>query len=56
VSGLVRIGEIVKGLETNTGNPVVRDELARISPLLFEHVIPSGTYHLDRLQGREAAE
>jgi len=33
---------------------VARDELARVCPLLFEHVIPSGTYHFDRILEREA--
>lgn len=52
----VRIAEIMKGLESSTGKLVARDELARVSPLLFEHVIPSGTYHFDRVDEREAAE
>jgi hypothetical protein len=51
----VRIGEIVLGLERSTGGPVSRDDLARVSPLLFEHVIPSGTYHFDRIGRRYAA-
>lgn len=52
----VRIAEIMKGLESSTGKRLARDELSRVSPLLFEHVIPSGTYHFDRVNEREAAE
>ncbi len=52
----VRFAEILKGLETTTGKPTNADELARISPLLYDHVIPSGTYHFDRAdQGQAAA-
>jgi TnpA family transposase len=43
----VRIGEIVASIEA-TGQPVLREHLARVSPLLHAHVIPSGTYHFDR--------
>jgi hypothetical protein len=52
----VRIGEIVKRLEGSTGQPVAADHLARISPLLHAHVIPSGTYHFDRATSPRGAE
>jgi hypothetical protein len=52
----VRIGEIVRALEGTTGAAVERAELARISPLAHAHVIPSGTYHFERVNEREAAE
>ena len=41
----VRFAEIVAALERATGQPVRRQDLARVSP----HVIPSGTYHFDRV-------
>jgi len=44
----VRIAEIVKGLEASSGLPVAREDLARISPIVHAHVIPSGTYHFER--------
>jgi hypothetical protein len=44
----VRMTEIVNTLEA-TGQPVDRSHLARVSPLLHKHVIPSGTYHFDRI-------
>ena len=37
-------------------NVVTRDELARISPLLHAHVIPSGTYHFERASGAREAQ
>jgi hypothetical protein len=43
-------------LERTSGKPVEGDDLARISPLLYEHVIPSGTYFFERFGEREAAE
>jgi TnpA family transposase len=52
----VRFAEIVKGLESTTGAPVDREQIARISPLAHKHVIPSGTYHFERARGRAAAE
>ena len=45
----VRFAEIVAALERATGQPVRRQDLARISPLMNAHVIPSGTCHFDRL-------
>jgi len=44
----VRMTEIVNALEA-TAQPVDRAHLARVSPLAHKHVIPSGTYHFDRL-------
>jgi TnpA family transposase len=44
----VRIGEIVASLERSGGQPVRREDLARISPLANAHIIPSGTYHFRR--------
>jgi len=44
----VRMTEIVNALEA-TGQPVAREHLARISPLLHKQAIPSGTYHFDRV-------
>jgi TnpA family transposase len=41
----VRFAEIVEALERTTGQPIAREDLARISPLAYKHVIPSGTYH-----------
>ena len=52
----VRIADIVKRLEVSSGQAVTRDELARISPLLHAHVIPSGTYHFERASGAREAE
>jgi hypothetical protein len=52
----VRFASIVKDLERTSGKPVEGDDLARISPLLYEHVIPSGTYFFERFGEREAAE
>jgi hypothetical protein len=44
----VRIADIVRRMETSGGETVHPDELARISPLLYAHVIPNGTYHFSR--------
>ncbi len=41
----VHFAEIVEALERSTGQPIAREDLARISPLANKHVIPSGTYH-----------
>jgi hypothetical protein len=49
----VRIGEIVASLEGSSGQPVRREDLARVSPLANAHVIPSGTYHFQRPAGEE---
>lgn len=40
----IHMDQIVDELETSTGTVVDRADLARISPLLSSHVIPSGTY------------
>ena len=42
----VRMGEIVARLHT-AGEAVSDEELARISPLAYAHVIPNGTYVFD---------
>ncbi len=52
----VRIAEIVTALESKTGKPLPREHLARISPLLFEHVVPNGTYHFAGAESHQAAE
>ena len=39
----VKIGDLIDGLEAR-GEPVPRDTLARVSPLVHRHIIPSGTY------------
>ncbi len=41
----VRIAEILRGLEGSTGKPVPMEDIARVAPLAYAHVIPSGTYH-----------
>ena len=43
----VRIGKVVADLE-KACETVTCDELARISPLMFRHIIPNGTYSFDR--------
>lgn len=45
----VRFAEIVAALERSSGQPIRRQDLARVSPLMNAHVIPSGTYHFDRV-------
>ena len=47
----VRIGEIVARLRAG-GEAVSDEDLARISPLAYAHVIPNGTYVFDRSQRR----
>jgi len=37
---------IIKGMEQGSG-PVPPADLARVSPLAYAHVIPSGTYHFE---------
>ncbi len=39
----VHIGKMVNGLDVR-GETVSRDTLARVSPLVHRHIIPSGTY------------
>ena len=41
-----RVGEIVAQLRAD-GNEVRDGDLARVSPLMFAHVIPNGTYRFD---------
>ena len=43
----VRMGEIVARLRA-AGETVPDEDLARISPLAYAHVIPNGTYLFDR--------
>jgi hypothetical protein len=43
----VRIAAIVKELETSSGQPVMREDLARISPLLSARLLVSGRYHFE---------
>jgi hypothetical protein len=45
----VRMGEIVTRLRA-AGETVSDEDLARISPLAYAHVIPNGTYVFDRPQ------
>src|SRR4051812_12594220 len=47
----VRMGEIVARL-CAAGETVLDEDLARISPLAYAHVIPNGTYVFDRAHGR----
>ena len=39
----VQIGDLIDGLEAR-GEAVSRETLARVSPLVHRHIIPSGTY------------
>ena len=45
----VRMGEILARLRA-AGETVLDEDLARISPLAYAHVIPNGTYTFDRAQ------
>ena len=45
----VRMGEIVARLRA-AGEAVSEEDLARISPQAYAHVIPNGTYGFDRPQ------
>jgi hypothetical protein len=47
----VRMGEIVARLRA-AGETVSDENLARISPLAYAHVIPNGIYVFDRTQRR----
>lgn len=40
------------------GETIADEDLARISPLMYQHVIPNGTYHFASLafDGRRAEE
>lgn len=51
----VRIGEVLAQLE-KTGQPVTREELARISPLMRRHIIPNGTYSFESPRSRPHEE
>jgi TnpA family transposase len=44
----LRISEIVEALETASGCPVARADLARVSPLLSARLLVSGRYNLDQ--------
>ncbi len=50
----VRIAEVVDEL-AKAGHEVARADLARVSPMLEEHVIATGSYHFDRAVRRAAA-
>ena len=39
----VQIGVLIDGLKAR-GEAVSRETLARVSPLVYRHIIPSGTY------------
>jgi hypothetical protein len=43
----VRMTEILAQLEA-VGEVIPAEDLARVSPLAYAHVIPNGTYHFDR--------
>jgi TnpA family transposase len=43
----VRISEIVEQLRS-TGEEILDNDLARVSPLCFAHIIPNGTYNFER--------
>jgi hypothetical protein len=45
----VQMGEIVARLRA-AGETVSDEDLARVSPLAYAHVIPNGTYVFDRAQ------
>ena len=47
VTNTVKIAKIVERLRA-AGQPVRDEDLARVSPLLWEHIIPTGTYHFKR--------
>ena len=47
----MRMGEIIARLRA-AGETVLDEDLARISPLAYAHVIPNGTYVFDRSQRR----
>lgn len=47
----VEISNIVERLRAR-GEPILNEDMARVSPLLYAHIIPNGTYHFDRaIQG-----
>jgi hypothetical protein len=43
----MRMTEILAQLRA-AGEIIAAEDLARISPLAYAHVIPNGTYHFDR--------
>jgi hypothetical protein len=49
----VRMGEIVARLRA-AAEPVSDEDLARVSPLAYAHVIPNGTYVFDRNRRRSS--
>ena len=44
----IRIAEIVEAVEAASGQPVAREDLARVSPLLSARLLVSGRYNFDR--------
>lgn len=44
----IQITEIVRALEAASGQPVRREDLARVSPLLCARLLVSGRYNFDR--------
>lgn len=51
----VRMTEILRALQTTSGAPAEATEVARISPLVHAHVIPSGTSHFARATATDDA-
>jgi hypothetical protein len=41
----VQMAKIFRGLEGTTGQRAPIEDIGRVSPLAYAHVIPSGTYH-----------
>ena len=39
---------MLAGLGRAAGETILDEDLARISPLMYQHVIPNGTYHFAR--------
>ena len=44
----IHIAEIVEAIEAASGQPVAREDLARVSPLLSARLLVSGRYNFDR--------
>jgi hypothetical protein len=44
---MIGISEIVEQLRF-TGEEIMDNDLARVSPLCFAHIIPNGTYNFER--------
>jgi len=51
----VQMSRIVAQLRTS-GETLTHEELARISPLAFSHIIPNGTYFSQRPAGEQRGE